>query len=140
MKLLIVTVISISAGLFAIYFALLVKAQATALMDTMNIQRLDFASGLSHQDILIKYLESFVELSTKPLQPVNDDVDFAIKVGKHALKPLQVEVRVIILNYFCGLHVWALPVPAMKLDIHVGSNNMDNRGGSTQNTQKLVYR
>ena len=64
-------------------------------MDTMNIQRLDFASGLSHQDILIKYLESFVELSTKPLQPVDDDVDFAIKVGKHALKPLEVEVRVI---------------------------------------------
>ena len=103
MKLLIVTVISISAGLFAIYFALFVKAQATVLLDTMNIQRLDFASGLSHQDILIKYLESFVELSTKPLQPVNDDVDFATKVGKHALKPLEVEVRVIILNYFCGL-------------------------------------
>lgn len=65
-------------------------------MDTCSKDDLsmDCTSGVSHSDLLIKYLETFVELSLKPhgMEEANKDREFAIKVTKHALKPLDIEV------------------------------------------------
>ena len=54
----------------------------------------DCKSGLSHYDILIKYLETFVELSAPQDESKNIDREIAFmhKATRQAIHPLNVEV------------------------------------------------
>lgn len=55
---------------------------------------IDFKSGQKDHDLLIMFLERFVQLSTKPalLDDTNSDIEFATKVVKHSMEPMDTEM------------------------------------------------
>ena len=54
----------------------------------------DFTSGLSHYDILISYLETFVELSApqEEMKNIDREIAFVHRATRQAMHPLNVEV------------------------------------------------